>query len=435
LPSTLKNFCDDLLAEELLVRVENGLFPQEQVARYLDVLLQCAPIRTREKIRKWFVIIEHAVVTNQDFLRSVGFALLQSEEIEDVELAVDLMLQFPEVGKSLINIHNLWRDTVWTRIEELKLANLYLWVRNEHPPEDDPPDESRPGRMTRVTPELAVARFRDSLLRHLANRGTDEAIIQIQRISEVLAINLDEYMNDARETMLNKTWQPIDPSQLKALLQSNQIRWIRTESQLLGVIVDKLEQLQSELQGKERATSSSIDLWNESRKTIDNNGCNRRTTLRTPKDENRLSDYIERFLTRELKQKKVLVDREVQVERGNFTDILIETFPEGLERDSSASIAVIIEVKGDWHTDVYKAMREQLTDRYLAPKGMHHGVYLVGKFFCSQWDNEDDLSRWEASQRHNSRDLVGVLSSQAEDLSRQHFNIALIVLDCTLPES
>lgn len=431
LPELLEYFWDEQLVNAILHLIQKNKVPQ--APDYLTCLMRIAPSQTYRCINQWLDIDDHSSLAELTLVKDVGTALLQSKDVKDVSVAIRFMLDFPEIGKTLIETHALWRRDIWAQIEEAQLADLYLWIRGQYPPNEDPPDKSGENRMTQVTPRREIAFFRDVLLQQLAKRGTIEAVEQIQRISNELGIDLSEYKNDARETMLRKTWQPIHPTQLQTLLRSKQIRWIQNESQLLDVVVGKLEQLQSELQGTVRATSSSIDLWNESQKTIGNNGNNKRITLRTPKDENRLSDYIERYLTRELKEKRVFVDREVQIERGNFTDVLVETFPEGLERNSSSSIIVIVEVKGDWHSDVFKAMKGQLADRYLAQKGLRHGVFLVGKFFCTQWDSDDDQTRWTASRRHNSRDLVGILLSQADELERTNFNIVPIVLDCTLP--
>jgi len=125
-------------------------------------------------------------------------------------------------------------------------------------------------------------------------------------------------------------------------------------------------------------TPEAIYLWNE----LGNN-------LYRPKDENRLSDYIKTHLGKELKQKGVIVNREVEIRRGEETDIRVDAIKKTINDNVYDVVTIIIEVKGCWHRELENAMMSQLRDRYLKNNRCRVGLYLVGWFNCDKWDQKD----------------------------------------------
>jgi hypothetical protein len=175
-------------------------------------------------------------------------------------------------------------------------------------------------------------------------------------------------------------------------------------------------------------TPAAIDLWNECK-------VNNKTIYR-PKDENRLSDYVKRYLDEDLRQRGIIFNREVEIRRGagpgtgERTDIHVDAVLRSLNGDVYDRVSAIIEVKGCWHPELYHAMKTQLVDRYLKDNRCQHGLYLIGWFDCVQWDSNDprksqvpQLSRAEAKAK---------FEAQAEELSRQGVRIRAFILNAAL---
>jgi len=124
------------------------------------------------------------------------------------------------------------------------------------------------------------------------------------------------------------------------------------------------------------------ELWNH-----DGAG-NQRRNFR-PKDEEYISDYVARWLDRELGRQGLIVNREVQPIRARRTDILVQTnLPAGqMPREvEEVSLSVTVEVKGCWNSSIPTAMETQLVNEYLRPFGRTHGIYLVAWFVCPRWE-------------------------------------------------
>ena len=86
-------------------------------------------------------------------------------------------------------------------------------------------------------------------------------------------------------------------------------------------------------------------------------------------------------------------------------------------------------MKGCWNAELNTAMVSQLVNRYLKDNQCHHGLYLVGWFQCSEWDQSD----W----RYNrcSSGIIGTkgtLEAKAAGLSTGGIKVKAMVLDFAL---
>ncbi|MEZ5351961.1 MAG: hypothetical protein R2762_04940 [Bryobacteraceae bacterium] len=159
------------------------------------------------------------------------------------------------------------------------------------------------------------------------------------------------------------------------LLSDPQKRVVRSGDELLDVLAECLKRAESELQGELPAAST---LWNEV-----NKGKWR------PKTEEDLSDYLARFLKKDLSDRGIVANREVQIQRrlskdgqpGERTDIYVDCVPPSGSAVGSR-ISAIIEVKGCWNRPVRSATEDQLVARYLLEHKSSHGIYVVGWYKC-----------------------------------------------------
>lgn len=220
------------------------------------------------------------------------------------------------------------------------------------------------------------------------------------------------------ETMRRqKSWQPTPVAVLRQLLSDPTRRQVRSETELADVLVDSLRRLEEKLQGE---TPSAFDLWNTS-------------PLRRPKTENELSNYITRHLRDDLKERGVILAREVEIRpsaspgSGERTDMHVDV---SVDRQGGAqTVTVIIEVKGCWNRRLRQDMTDQLARRYLRENSTRTGLFLVGWFHCAAWDASDNRKQECTSDRSV---LQADLVTQAAALRAEGYDIRPLVLNCSL---
>ena len=323
------------------------------------------------------------------------------------------------VGKLLLSNFALRHDelhsaTIARLLEESDAADLYVWLVRQFPFEQDPKHE----KSYTVGHREAIAMFRDSILHRLQEKGTLASCAAIEQIIRALpdVTWLKRVRPLAVEATMKESWRGQPPKVVLAIVRNTQSRIVESGEQLLDVIIESLKQLETGLQG---TTPAVVDLWDERGKT--------------PKSEARLSDYVKRHLDRDLRQRAVVSNREVEIRngigsQGEETDILVQAvMTKGTE---TAVIAAIIETKGCWNRGLKTAMETQLHDRYLKQNQCQHGLYLVGWFRCSFWDKSDnrkgDTPAWSI---HEAREYF---AKQASELSKDGAKLLSFVLDATV---
>lgn len=307
------------------------------------------------------------------------------------------------------------------RLSESQLADLYIWFVRHFPPDQDPQIEG--GHF--VSPRESIGQWRDDVLVHLKTRGTQQACNELQRIATELPYlgQLKWVLLDAQAATRRNTWIPCRPADVVQLAQDRQKRLVQNGEQLLGVLTESLGRLQAKLQGE---TPAAPDLWNEISK-----GKFR------PKDENSFSDYVKRHLDEDLKVRGIIANREVEIRRGTGgapgerTDIQVDAVIKSPNAADFGCITAIIEAKGCWHRELDSAMETQLVGRYLCDNHCQHGLYLVGWFNCSQWDDGDDR-KGQAKQYDQREALQAKLDLQAQQLSKNGILLRAVIVNATL---
>ncbi|MFN8593101.1 MAG: hypothetical protein U0031_16725 [Thermomicrobiales bacterium] len=285
------------------------------------------------------------------------------------------------------------------------------------PPHTDP--ELVSGRPVPDEPRVKVGWLRDRLLNRLAGQGTWESVGEIESVMGSrpdLALP-GQLHEEAVQTALRNTWTPVSPIQsVLSIVQDSQQHIVRNSDQLLDLVVESLGRLQRELvEG-----NAAPDLWSEWG----------HPPKYRPKKELSFSDYVKRFLDRDLERYLVAANREVENRRGNETDILVQSFVADEAGGPPRRFAVVIEAKGSWNPGVLTAMEAQLVGRYMHEHEADRGVYLVGWYHCDAWDHDD--SARERSQRHELSALRANLAEQASNLCGPNVRIEAVVLDAAL---
>ncbi|MFC7106886.1 hypothetical protein ACFQQB_44645 [Nonomuraea rubra] len=144
---------------------------------------------------------------------------------------------------------------------------------------------------------------------------------------------LRSHVHQATRLLRLNSTRRLELAQIIALLDDEQRRVVHDERDLVSVVTESLGRLQRLLQG--HPTPQAFALWDEE--------------MRQPKNEDRLSDYAADFLRRDLTQRGVIVNREVEIQRktgsrmGERTDLYVQAISTSNARDI---ITLIIETKG-----------------------------------------------------------------------------------------
>jgi len=297
------------------------------------------------------------------------------------------------------------------QLDSHRVAELFVCLARMFPYNDDP---IRQG-VHRMGPVDQVRDLRDGLLRRLRDDGTWESLDAIQWISRQMP-NLDwlhRTVQVATHNVLLKTWSPPSSSDFLKLARNQQARYVSGGAQLLDVLQESLERLQTKLHGE---LSPVRRLWDRVR----------RGKYR-PTDEEDLSDFIATHLRDDLLPLAIVVNREVQIRRGQKTDVHVDAISPTPDSHAYRVVSAIIEVKGCWNRELKTAMKSQLVDRYMCGNNTNHGLYLVGSFSSSLWDSKDWRERRCAGSTQQS--LRAELSRQAETLSTNGQQLRSFVLD------
>lgn len=329
-------------------------------------------------------------------------------------------------------------------LKEKEAANLYLLLSERFPHREDPQTESG-----FVGEREQIARFRDGILKRLVSRGTWAAAQELERLdSELPSIDLTRQINFAKEEARQSTWRPTSPEDLLDLLKREENRQIRNADQLLEVIKESLERLQRRLYGEVPAEVPAVaDVWNEVKENqalhisteilVDQEenraadrlraimGRGNRKSCYIPKEEERLSDYVQRHVARDIQEAAIVINREVQVQQGQEADIYIAA--ENLKTGEKS--AAVVEVKGCWNSKLESKMKTQLKERYLHQAHAKHGLYLIGWFLCPKWHSSD--YRKGRTRKMSVEEAREHFDQKASSMTDSASHISSFVLDAT----
>lgn len=305
------------------------------------------------------------------------------------------------------------RVQVRSQLDEEQIAAFYIWVVQHYPHSEDPPLNGFVGF------RQAVAMWRDGLLSELQHRGTIAACESIERIMVALP-HLDWLrwtLDEAKRLTRLQTWRPPAVHDILGLMEAPERRLVQNGDDLLDVVMESLVRFQVKLQTHEPPLAPY--LWNE--KPI------------SPKDEERLSDFLKSHLDDDLRGRGIIINREVTNRRGDETDIRVETFRYDLNHEVTDLITVIIEIKGNWNPHLRIAMQEQLAERYMANNLSNHGIYVVGWYTGKQWDPSDWRSNVVRRMHMSLEEAQATFDDQADTLSVMGRTLRALVLDMHLP--
>jgi hypothetical protein len=359
-----------------------------------------------------------------------------------VAAARQLLLHQPRTGWSVIRPHlsspefatplalalsdELTHNPIIRGLDEDQLGELYRWLAELFPPDEDRDVDG----VHFVGAEEQARRWRESVPRHLANRGSDRAVSVLARLVGEYPERLSIAANlvNARASVHANAWAAPTPEEFARLLEDVTRRLVRSNSELLELVIDVLMRVADEL-----STHCEL-LWDRTRASRQEFSGRReeggdRAVEWQPKPEAALSAYLAHELQLRLVGRGVAVNREILVRPTNAygaglrTDITVEA---SLVHDPfdthpiapPARVAVVVEVKGPWNRDLLSAQRDQLAVQYLPAASTDHGAYVVGWYPISLWTARSDNYRRTLSSRLDRTELEARLTAQAEEIRR-----------------
>ena len=323
----------------------------------------------------------------------------------------------PEWGRDVMQLlANHWdgRGDVRTELSEPHLAELFIWLLQQFPLEEEAPKL----RVRRVSARDEVGRYRDQVVNELINRGTAAAIEAISQIEAATGMDLSPARLRAAETYRLRSWVPPRPQDVVCLAAAAQKRVVLSPADLQGVLVESLHRLQEMLS----AGGQAHQIWD--------------THAGRPKGEVEISAWIRDRLQEHLEGRSIILNREVEIHvhpgggLGDRTDIHVDTVARE-HAEGPTRITVIIEVKGCWHRELRSAMHTQLAERYIAASA-GYGIYLALWFGAADWCDDSDGDRRRRCSTVDPEQLGAELAEQARALHRAGYHIASVVLDGSL---
>ena len=405
-----------LFGEALFNKVQDDtLSPPVQSSLLMKLLSNDVP-----EARNW---AEEAIRADHASERGLALARVLLGADEDLAWPVlwPVIQADTEFGRALLenfSYGNPDRHAFGKSFNEKRLEELYIWLAEQYPHDND-------RRASGALGSVDTIRFlRDGTLEVLKQRGTFEACDSLTRIE--LYFPRAKWMRlhyDAAEVLACAvTWEPPAPKTILAMGKDRSKRFVESSAQLLEAILNSLGRLQAELHGE---LGSVGELWNN-----DGNEW-------WPKQEEDVSDHIARFLRRDLIDRGIVVNREVQIRRGKKgempgqdTDIHVDAVVlKTMPQSHYGTVGIVIEVKGTWNDGLLTDMEVQLRDRYLRNSGCRTGLYVAAHFEADAWREKD--RRLPKSNRWNIDELRALLKEQANALSGG-VDIRSFVLDVSL---
>ncbi|MDR4461006.1 MAG: hypothetical protein MRJ67_10910 [Nitrospirales bacterium] len=305
--------------------------------------------------------------------------------------------------------------SIGLRLNEDQLANLYVFLRRHFETPQHPSGEAY-----HCEPLDYVDKWRNAIIQLLIHRGSVRACEAIKKLQQEFPESdwLKSVQVYAETETRRATWAPALPEDIVKLAADRKLRLVQSGAQLLQVLVESLERFQSLLQGE---TPEAQFLWDNVSKSD-----------AKPKDENAFADYVKTHLDKDLKQRGIILNREVRIHRGQRTDIHVNAIIQSTSENLYDSITTIIECKGCWNSGLYDAMSDQLVGKYLKDNPCQHGLYLVGWFNCSNWSKGDCRKKQAEKLCPTLDNTRQKLTASARDLSTDMTRIKTIVLDTSL---
>ena len=334
---------------------------------------------------------------------------------EMLDMFIEHIQQNPSWGKEWlcdiipINRYSKYVSKVFRNTKLGQLTSFYIWLHSNYPYAEKPHHAGcySPTRLDDIYD------FIGEILNIIVDWPNIGAVSALRNIASHFpeSKEFDDVIKRTRKKELKMLNPQYEVEEIKKIIDSSkQGVIINTPTDLMTTVLDVLDAYQIYLTGKE--TPRVEDLWNCINNSI------------THKDEECFSDHLASFLKERLVDSRIVINREVQLNRGRSgdsgsrTDIWITALS-----SNDQKITLCIEVKGSWNRTATNAMQTQLIDKYMGSGGADSGILLVGWF---QSKSSPVTNMW-----HNDKEEAQTqLEEQARSANTDGFLISTMILNC-----
>lgn len=292
-------FCDDRLdivwntelAAALGAKVREDTLKPDALRGLLTFLLK----KKAAMVREWAEEAIGEAHSDVDRGTAIGSALLMGAEDAGWSAVWPLMERDVAFGRALMERASYADPThvSFTKgLTDEQLAILYRWLLTQYPITDS--DQLGSGIMG---PHDTIRFLREGVLERLKKRAS---FVACEELTTTL-IRFPQYpwlrfhIDEAESLACAVTWRALPINQILSRAADGNKRLIESSAQLVSVVLELLERLQSGLHDELPAVR---DLWNSKPESC-------------PKDEEDVSDYVARHFRRDLAQGGVIINREV----------------------------------------------------------------------------------------------------------------------------
>lgn len=319
------------------------------------------------------------------------------------------------VLQAVADIHNCSAYKPLEQFEPAHLSELFLLLEKSYP-------TRQPIKLSAEEKESRerLEKLRDFIPSQLEGIATAQACNELARLAQAVPHWRNRLVwrwCRARQALLRSQWSGVPLPIVREMAARSETRWVRSEDDLLVLIVDSLKRFQRELNGTEFPLIRR--LWNEGPKF-------------SPKDESALTEEIVRWLKQDLGRKNgVALGCQVEPTIVHETDIEVTARPRR-NVPTQESFTVTIEVKCSFNQEVATSLEKQLAAEYLTKLGRTHGAYVVGWYRAADW--KPDHNPLRAASWLEAKGKVDNLLAAAR-MAYPLLQLEAICLDCEFPQA
>jgi hypothetical protein len=320
---------DDEIEQILLRPINDESIPPSLRATLLDDVFRHDP-GLAFRVSADIFEKEYGISGRQEHAIAIGASLFRNATGARWEMLWPKLQSDAEFGLLLLeqSAHGLDSLPGLKTLSEHQLAELYVWMVRQLPYGDE---ETR---ARFVSPRDSAESLRDALLYALRNRQTFAAAEELRWVERQLpdAPWMKFHIRQSEDLARMGTWQAPTPSAVLAALLDHEKRVVQSAADLRNAVLESLQRLEAELRAE---TPAIDDIWDQTAKD-----------KFRPKDEDHLSNYVKRFLARDLPS--VVVGREVLIQsaygaQAEHTDIHVDAITKSADgKEGRVSVIALV---------------------------------------------------------------------------------------------
>lgn len=246
--------------------------------------------------------------------------------------------------------------------------------------------------------------FINSLIRHLGSNPSDDASMALQRLRDAPADGYSEWIKvifaEQKRARVETAYTPPTLDAINAILRNHAPV---SASDLQALVLDELAAVQAKI------TSDDADSW---RGFYDDN--------RVPFQEERCRDHLLNLFRQGTRD--IVFDPEAHVAGDKEVDIAC----------SAGALRLPIEIKGQWHPQLWQGADIQLDALYTGDwRADGRGIYLVLWFGAQAAPKRLTSPGRDVTRPETARELLDMLIARSQ--SAKEGRVAIVVLDLTRP--